>query len=50
MITQDKLIALKLSSELYEKLVAEANKQNRTISSMIRVMIIKYLNYESNKK
>ena len=50
MITQDKLIALKLSSELYEKLAAEANKQNRTISSMIRVMIIKYLNYESNKK
>lgn len=50
MITQDKLIALKLSSELYEKLVAEANKQNRTISSMVRVMIIKYLNYESNKK
>ena len=46
MLNQDKKISLKLNHELFEKLEQLAIKNDRTLSSMIRVILKEYLDKE----
>lgn len=43
MVNQDKKISLKISSELLEKLELLASKNDRTLSSMIRIILKDYI-------
>ena len=43
MLKQDKKISLKISSIMLEKLELLAQKNDRTLSSMIRIIINEYL-------
>ena len=43
MLKQDKKISLKISSIILEKLELLAQKNDRTLSSMIRIIINEYL-------
>ena len=43
MVNQDKKISLKINSELLEKLEQLASKEDRTLSSMIRIILKEYL-------
>ena len=42
MVNQDKKISLKLNHELLEKLESLASKNDRTLSSMIRIILKEY--------
>lgn len=42
MKNQDKTLTLKISAELLEKLAAEAKQEERTVSSMVRVILSEY--------
>lgn len=42
MIKQDKKVSLKISSELLNKLEVIAAKNDRTVSSMIRIILKEY--------
>ena len=46
MVNQDKKVSLKLNHELLEKLEQLASKNDRTISSMIRIILKEYLDKE----
>ena len=43
MVNQDKKISLKLNHELFERLEQLATKNDRTLSSMIRVILKDYI-------
>ena len=43
MKNQDKTIALKINSELLEKITLKAKAEDRTISSMIRIALMEYI-------
>ena len=43
MVNQDKKVSLKLNHELHEKLEQLAGKNDRTLSSMIRIILKEYL-------
>ena len=49
MINQDKKVSLKLNHELLEKLEMLAGKNDRTLSSMIRIILRDYLDKEALK-
>ena len=49
MINQDKKVSLKLNHELLEKLEKLASKNDRTLSSMIRIILKEYLDKETLK-
>jgi predicted transcriptional regulator len=49
MINQDKKVSLKLNHELLEKLEQLASKNDRTLSSMIRIILKEYLDKEGIK-
>jgi predicted DNA-binding protein len=49
MINQDKKVSLKLNHELFEKLEWLARKNDRTLSSMIRIILKEYLDEEGLK-
>lgn len=42
MKNQDKTLTLKISAELLEKLVIEAKQEERTMSSMVRIILSEY--------
>lgn len=46
MVNQDRKISLKLNHELFEKLEQLAIKNDRTLSSMIRIIIKEYFDKE----
>ena len=49
MVNQDKKVSLKLNHELLEKLERLASKNDRTLSSMIRIILKDFIErYESN--
>lgn len=43
MVNQDKKVSLKLNHELLEKLEGLASKNDRTLSSMIRIILKEYV-------
>ena len=43
MLNQDKKVSLKLNHELLEKLEQLASKNDRTLSSMIRIILKEYI-------
>ena len=48
MVNQDKKVSLKISSELLVKLEQLASNNDRTLSSMIRIILKDYIdNYEN---
>ena len=49
MVNQDKKVSLKLNHELLEKLEQLAQKSDRTLSSMIRIILKEYLDAETLK-
>lgn len=49
MVNQDKKVSLKLNHELLEKLEQLASKNDRTLSSMIRIILKEYLDKETLK-
>ncbi len=49
MINQDKKVSLKLNHELLERLEHLAQKNDRTLSSMIRIILKEYLDRETLK-
>lgn len=46
MVNQDKKVSLKLNHELLEKLGHLAQKNDRTLSSMIRIILREYFDKE----
>ena len=48
MVNQDKKVSLKISSELLAKLERLASKNDRTLSSMIRVILKDYVDKTVN--
>lgn len=42
MKNQDKMLTLKISTELLEKLTIEAKQEERTVSSMVRIILSEY--------
>ena len=49
MVNQDKKVSLKLNHELLEKLELLAGKNDRTLSSMIRIILKEYFDKEGSK-
>ena len=49
MLNQDKKVSLKLNHELLEKLEQLAVKNDRTLSSMIRIILKEYFDKEDLK-
>lgn len=43
MKTHDKTIALKLNSDLLDKITILAKEEDRTLSSMVRIAILEYI-------
>lgn len=43
MVNQDRKVSLKISSDLFEKLEQLAVKNDRTLSSMIRIILKEYI-------
>ena len=50
MVNQDKKVSLKLNHELLEKLEQLASKNDRTLSSMIRIILKEYFDKEAALK
>jgi predicted transcriptional regulator len=49
MVNQDRKVSLKISSDLFEKLEQLAIKNDRTLSSMIRIILKEYIEREHAK-
>ena len=49
MVNQDKKVSLKLNHELLDKLEQLASKNDRTLSSMIRIILKEYFDKEDLK-
>jgi predicted DNA-binding protein len=50
MKNQDKMLTLKISAELLEKLSKEAKEDERTVSSMVRVILSDYFKNKNSDK
>lgn len=49
MKNQDKMLTLKISTELLEKLAKEAKEEERTVSSMVRIILSEYFRNKDSK-
>lgn len=50
MKNQDKMLTLKISTELLEKLTREAKEEERTVSSMVRIILSDYFKNKNSDK